>query len=179
MKILILALSATLGLATAAPIAVRAQPATPPAATPAPSPDALQAARDLFGLVSGNMISDITTRMTAQLWPSIQASLRARNPQIDDATLVELRQQFEKLIVDYVSDVMKDAPAIYAKYFTAQEMRDIIVFYKTPTGAKALKVMPQASADFFGLLVPRLPLLQQKVAASFQAILQKRGFSLR
>lgn len=36
---------------------------------------------------------------------------------------------------------------VYAKYFSVNEIKDIIGFYKTPTGSKARKVMPQLSRE--------------------------------
>lgn len=33
--------------------------------------------------------------------------------------------------------------ALYAEYFTEQELRDLIGFYETPTGQKAVAVMPE------------------------------------
>src|SRR5262245_43040853 len=61
----------------------------------APSPEALQAARDLTAIVSVDMISELSQRLTNQVWPSIEATLRARAPNITPAALVELRREFE------------------------------------------------------------------------------------
>jgi len=164
--------------------------ATPPAAqapsgglnlrpAPAPqstaSPDAEQAAKDLVHLMSGKMVSDIVSKMTAQVWPSVETSLRAQNPKLDAATLSELRAEFERLIVNALSDISNQSPAIYEKYFTAQEMRDLAGFYRTPAGAKALAVMPQVLADVNALTMARMQGLQERVNLAFLNILQKRG----
>jgi len=49
---------------------------------------------------------------------------------------------------------------LYDKYFNEQELRDLIAFYRTPTGEKTLKVMPlllQESMEMSGRLVgPKL-----------------------
>ena len=49
---------------------------------------------------------------------------------------------------------------LYDKYFTEQELRDLIAFYRTPTGEKTLKVMPlllQESMEMSSRLVgPKL-----------------------
>jgi hypothetical protein len=140
-----------------------------------PSPETLQAAKELLAVVSDSMISDLTSKMTAQVWPSMESTLRTRNPKIDAATSGELRKEFERLMVNHVSDTMKDAPAIYARYLTASEMRDIVVFYRTPSGAKTLKVMPQVMADLSATMAPRMQGLQEKVELAFLNLLQKRG----
>jgi hypothetical protein len=36
----------------------------------------------------------------------------------------------------------KAAYPIYDKYFTEEELRDLVAFYKTPTGQKSIQVMP-------------------------------------
>ena len=37
--------------------------------------------------------------------------------------------------------------AVYDKYFTENELRDMIVFYRSPTGKKSIEVMPQLFAE--------------------------------
>lgn len=143
--------------------------------TTPPSPETLQVAKELVGTISANMVSDLVARATAQAWPELEAALRLRNPKIDAGTLVELRAEYERLQTAYLSEVMNEAPAIYARYFTPQEMRDIIAFYHTPAGMKALKVMPQASGDLMAFITPRLPALEQKIQLAFLNILQKHG----
>jgi hypothetical protein len=148
---------------------------TAPPGTPTASADALQAAKDLVGLVSGSMLADIANRMTAQVWPPVETALRTQNPKIDAATLAELRGEFTQQVITGVADAMQGAPAIYARYFTVQEMRDLAAFYRTPIGAKTLRVMPQLMTDINGLILPRMQGLQERVNLAFLNILQRRG----
>ena len=78
----------------------------------APSPETLQAAKELVSTVSSGMISEMAAGMTAQVWSSMETALRTQNPKIDAATITELRDEFQKLIVGYVSEIMNDLPAI-------------------------------------------------------------------
>jgi len=82
--------------------------------------------------------------------------MRDRHPGVDAATLAELRKEFEQLQIKNTSDSMHDLPGIYARYFTAQELRDMTAFYRTPTGAKTLTVMPQVTVEFTANLMPRM-----------------------
>jgi uncharacterized protein len=147
-----------------------------PALAQTSSPEQLQAARELAALASGNVLIDVTATLVKQVWPTIEAALRTKNPKIDAATLAELRKEFEQLQVSAINETMTDTALIYARYFTAQEMRDILAFYRTPTGAKALKIMPQATLELARALSPRLELLSATVTQRFSAILQLRGF---
>jgi len=67
-------------------------------------------------------------------------------------------------------------PETYARHFTAQELRDMVAFYKSPSGAKALREMPKVMTDVGTRLAPRLQTLQTGFDARMQAILQKHGY---
>ena len=54
-----------------------------------------------------------------------------------------------------LSDIMKDAPPIYARHFTLDELRQLIAFYKSPVGAKAMRELPQVMAEFVATITPR------------------------
>lgn len=77
---------------------------------PAPSPEALQAANELFAVLSGDMMKRLSTQMIAAFWPVLEQKARAEN--IDDATIAELRTEFERIQVAFITDAMKDAPPI-------------------------------------------------------------------
>ena len=72
---------------------------------------------------------------------------------------------------------MKDAPALYAKYFSAQELNELAAFYRSATGAKALQVMPRLMGEFMTQMLPRMQGFQEKLAVSVQDILKKHGYA--
>ena len=138
-----------------------------------PSPEALAAARDLMGVMSPDMVGQMAQGMTAQVWPNIERELGGK---VDQATLTELRGEFEHVIVQFATESLKDAPAIYAKYFSAQELHDIAAFYKTPVGAKTLQTMPKVMSEYFGTIVPRMADLQRDFEGRMRTVLQKHGY---
>lgn len=137
------------------------------------SPQALQAAQDLVAILTGDMVTQMSRAMTAQIWPKIEGEFAAKT---DAATMAELRTEFEKALENFVRDSMKDAPALYAKYFSAPELRDIAGFYKTPSGAKSLELMPTVTAEFFGTMMPKMQGFSQNIEATIDRVLQKHGF---
>jgi hypothetical protein len=137
------------------------------------SPQALQAAQDLVKVLTGDMVTQMSRAMTGQIWPKIEAEF---GPKTDQATMAELRTEFEKTLEKFVLDSMQDAPALYAKYFSAQELRDIGAFYRTPSGAKSLELMPMITAEFFGTMMPRMQGFSQELEATIARVLQKHGF---
>jgi hypothetical protein len=174
MKILrVLLLASAVGMSGVVPAAAQQ------AAAPAPSPESIAVAKELFAIISGDMINDLTGKMITQIWPTMEQALRNQYPQIDAATSAELRAEFEKLIVADMTEYMNDAPAIYARYLTVAEMRDIQAFYRTPTGAKTLKLMPQIMGEVMGNLAPRMQGMMQRINASLTGVLQKHGYSAK
>jgi uncharacterized protein len=136
----------------------------------APSPEALAAAKDLMAVMSPDR--QMMQAMFAQMWPQVERSLGTR---IDAATSAELRAEFERTLQKYVVDSLQDMPAIYARYFTADELRELAGFYKTPIGAKQLSVMPKINAELSGTMLPRMNAFQQELQGRMQEILRKHG----
>jgi hypothetical protein len=142
---------------------------------PSPSPEALAAAKDLMAVISPDMLKQLATSISATFWPVVEQ--RAKADKIDDATIAELRAEFERIQVAFASDAMKDAPPIYARHFTIPEIKELTAFYQTPTGAKALREMPQVMGELTTLMVPRLQDLQRQTSEAFTRILREHGYA--
>ena len=136
------------------------------------SPEAQVAAQELSAIMSPDMIGQMTDSMTAQVWPKLEGALRAK---VNPAVLAEVRAEFERTLKAFVIEATKEAPSIYAKYFSAQELREMAGFYRTETGAKALRLMPQVMAEYFGTLMPRMEGFNRDLQTRIQAILTKHG----
>lgn len=145
----------------------------PARAQDAPSPDTLKAAQELAAIMTGDTVQQMTRGLVAQIWPGIEGQLGSK---VDAATLADIRGEIERLLAKFVSDALKDTPAIYARHFTAAELRDMVAFYKTPTGAKTLQELPKVTAESYGLVVPRLAAFQQEITTSMQAVMKKHGY---
>jgi hypothetical protein len=136
--------------------------------------DALRAAQNLAAIIGGDTTQQMSGALIAQMWGGLEAQLRDK---VDAATLTELRDELARLLNKFVTEAMKDAPAIYARHFTAGEMNDLVAFYKTPTGTKALRELPKVTAESYALIAPRMGPFQQEVAASVQAVMKKHGYN--
>jgi hypothetical protein len=145
----------------------------PARAQDAPAPDALAAAQELAAIMSPDTISQLSQAMITQIWPKLQAQFGGK---VDQATLAEMRAEFENALARFVNQAMADAPTIYARYFTAAELRDMAAFYKTPTGQKALHTMPKVMADSFGAMMPRMEAFQREVQTVIASVLKKHGY---
>jgi uncharacterized protein len=139
-----------------------------------PNPDALAAAKDLMAVMSPDMMKQLASSISATFWPVIEQ--KAKADKIDDATIGELRAEFERIQIAFASEAMKEAPPIYARHFSVAELKELTAFYQTPTGAKALREMPHVMGEMTALLVPRLQDVQRQTSEAFKRILQERGY---
>jgi hypothetical protein len=115
--------------------------------------------------------------MTAETWPTAEASLRLRNPRMTPEVVAELRREFERLQYDYLSHFLSAMPELYARYFSAEELREITAFYRTRTGAKVLQTTPYITAEFVSMVLPYIPAAQERVQQAFNQILRQRGLA--
>jgi uncharacterized protein len=143
-----------------------------------PSSEAIEAARDLLALMSRDMLAQLVGKATAQMWLSIEPRLRAYNPNIDTAALAELRKELERVQLEYMMNIVKDGPSVYARHFTAEELREIIAFYRTPTGDKVLRMTPQLTAEVMAMIAPHMPDFHARTIEVFTKVLRSRGYNL-
>jgi hypothetical protein len=147
-----------------------------PGACGAAEPTTEDLARELFALTFEGAIAQFNVQAVENIWPDVQAALVAKNPNLDAATLAALRQDFERIRLAHLREMMKDVPNIYLRHLTAQEMRDLIVFYRTPTGSKLLTVLPKIMAEGFATVLPRLQALAADTQETFLTLLRERGY---
>jgi hypothetical protein len=142
----------------------------PSVAQQGPSPEALRAANEIVSLLYKGTFE----QLKMQIWPETQASFPAN---IDAATRLELQDEFDRALTKLLADIQKDGEGLYARNFSAEELNDIMAFYRTPTGAKAMSIMPRLTVEFTTKLVmPRLSQLQREWTVTFEHVLMKHGY---
>ena len=142
----------------------RAQDATDPAA--------LETARELVELTT---TKELQEAMMAQTWPILEPAIREALPDASPEIIEVFRKRLEELNQTTITKALADTPALYAKYFTAQELSDVMAFYKTPTGKKTIAVMPQLQKEIMTMSASRLPEMMRNMIADFTAILKKES----
>jgi len=100
---------------------------------------------------------------------------RTQRPNIDLATLADLRREFERIRLVRLSEVVKDIPAIYARHLNAEDMRVLATFYGTATGTKMLQAMPKVLPEAFASVLPRMQPMMAETQDSFLKLLRERG----
>lgn len=191
MKKILAALSVSLAFAAPAAFAQKVaapSPAATPAAAPAAAanPAALAAANDMltamnYRAVAQGMFAQMRHNMPIMMRQGATNSI-INNPKMDEAQKKASMEKMEKqlpLAVNAVDGVFND-PALlntmmsetanlYARHFTADELRQITAFYKTPVGVKMLASMPQLMNESMQMgqkiVMPRIQAVMQKAQA--------------
>jgi len=126
---------------------------------------------------NANQIMDAMVR--AEL-PKLVSTILKTVPALD-SDRPEVQKQFSDIVsrmaIKYRDRVLKKIDLnqlveqisypIYDKYFTESELRDIIGFYKSATGKKAISVLPQITVDSMSrtndILLPKLSIIMTEI----------------
>jgi uncharacterized protein len=137
-----------LGLMIAFPSLVLAQQ-TPPADPPGASskanvdPARLGAARDL--LDATNTDAQFTT-IIPLMFKQMRESLPAQGPQ-QQAEVGKVFDEIEKQFLARRSEIVDQIAVLYASKFSADEMKALADFYRSPVGQKFIAAVPELAAD--------------------------------
>ncbi len=148
------------------------------AAAPARTEERDEAIHLATALVDEVVGGEVVDQMVSRAWPAFEPQLRAAMPHASPAALDGFRAEYQRIVAEHARELIGATPIIYAKYFTADELRAMLAFYRSPAGRKALAVMPQVIADSVKLSVARLPDLTAEIDQAFRASLKTKGVDL-
>ena len=116
-----------------------------PALATQPNPSAKQ--KELIDQIITLTHLDETVRflLDAMLERMTKESSEARSD--DDKKDLERYRQLVREKIDYREWVRDVYVPLYAKYFTEEQLADLVAFYKTPTGQRVIKAMPQIESE--------------------------------
>jgi hypothetical protein len=134
--------------------------AAAPAMAQSADPAVAAAARELFESMNlrattAESLAQMSRQMPAMLRSGAEQAIRADAKLSDSqrsAKLAELDEKLagaarllDKVFADptLVDAMFEEMVPLYARYYTLEDMRAMAAFYRSPTGAKTLKLMPQ------------------------------------
>jgi uncharacterized protein len=144
------------------------------AAQTAPSPSAIAAAKELISLKRGEAMFD---PLIPGVIESVKNTFLPTNPQLGQPlndVAAQLRKEFDPKRVEILNEIAK----IYAEHFSEQELRDIIAFYKTPSGKKMLSEEPQAIDQSLKAAQSWANQFSDVVMERFRVEMKKKGYNL-
>ena len=160
------------------------------------SPEKRAAIRELLALINAEKKAEEVVRMmTVQLEATrdeiIKSILDGRSDltERERASLEEMflseradatKQFQDKLMrkINFAETVSEMSAAVYDKYYTLEELRDLIAFYKTPTGQKSLRLMTPIFAETMKQmqekLIPKIPVVIRELQEEDKAEIERR-----
>jgi len=88
---------------------------------------------------------------------------------VKDAAIYEFKQSIPVL--------MKTLIPLYDRHFTHQEIKDVIAFYKTPTGQKVIRILPVIAQESMAIGELHSQIVVQKIAQRVKVQLKRAGFN--
>jgi hypothetical protein len=146
---------------------------TPPPAAPLKpaSPSAIAAAKEILGMKrAGQMYAAAVPNIVQQTKDALlQQNL---NYQKD---LNEVAMIVAKNLAGREQEICEGMAKIYANDFTEQELKDLLVFYKSPLGQKLLTQEPKSIQASMQYMQAWAQQFSEAVNAEFRAEMRKRG----
>ena len=107
------------------------------------NPKALDTANDLAEILG--LTNQLEQGFDAMM-PLIEQQVKQLN--LNDEQEAELKEIYKTWYVEDIDHkaLAKDIVKIYAETFTAEELEQLIIFYRTPIGQKTLKIFPELFA---------------------------------
>jgi hypothetical protein len=134
----------------------------------------IAAAKELMAVMHDELVGEMVDALSPSTWASIEGALKGKAT-MDAPTTRDLHAAIDPLVKEYIVRSLAEAPAIYAKRFTTDELRALTAFYKSPLGKKALWQMPKALGDLVQLAFgPKLAELQPKIEDAVKNVLRQR-----
>jgi hypothetical protein len=157
-----------------AAVAVALAVLSPAAHAQQPAAAALSAGKDLVSVTGSSMLFN---PLIAGVVEQAKLLLLQQNPNLSKE-LTEIAGIIRTDLAPRFEELVNEMGRLYATRFTEQELKDLVVFYKSPLGKKVLAEQPlivEASLKFAQNWANNL---SDEVIAKMRAELKKRGHSL-
>lgn len=141
----------------------------------APDPEAVALARELMQVT---LVDQLQKQMVDQSWTQMEALIRQSAPQITPEQLADLKSEFAAIAEKDIAAATAGAPAMYARYFSKEELKDLVAFYGTPTGKKTVAVMPALMGEMMQALTPQMLDSAKRMQEAFARVLKREGIDL-
>jgi hypothetical protein len=108
------------------------------AQSPAPSPEAMAAARELIVTMRA---ADYFKAIMPAIINNLKPAIVQNRPQVErdyDAIMPLLIASMDARL----NEIIDQVAAVYAHNFTAEELREVVAFYRGPTGQKFVQKLP-------------------------------------
>ena len=139
-----------------------------------PTPAAVAVAKELIVLKGSTQLWDAVV-------PGVIEQVKAVFMQTNPALGKELNDVAAQLRTEYApraSQLVDQVAQLYARTFTEQELKDALVFYKSPLGRKIVNEEPKVLDDGFRRIQQWANKFSEEVMSKMRAEMKKKGYDL-
>lgn len=114
----------------------------------------------------------IGQQMNAAIVGQMTQLIRQVRPDIPEETLAVIPEEVNGVLSENTDTLMGAMITLYAKYYTAAEIKEMLRFYESPLGKKTIRVMPALMAE--GMQAGQLwgqslgPIIERRIRARFK-----------
>jgi hypothetical protein len=141
---------------------------------PEPSANALKMAREIIDLKNATVVFE---PMVPSVIDRVKAMLAQTNPALIK-DLDDVANNLRKAFAPRTADLLADISWVYASRFSEAELKEILTFYRTPTGKKVITQEPQVFDDAMAGLPGWQDKFSEEVIERFRVEMKKRGHDL-
>lgn len=131
--------------------------------------------QDIRKLIDMTGATRIADQIMAGMKPQMQEALRKAKPAIAQEHLDQLTDVFAATFREAVPGLISSLVPVYADTFSHEEIRDILAFYRTPTGLKMLDTLPVLTQRSIQLAQQWAPQVAQQAMQRVQRRMQELG----
>ena len=131
--------------------------------------------RQLIGLTAGPSLAEQVAQISGR---SVATTFKQSRPDVPERVVSIVNRELATFFaerVDTPGGLTDRLVALYHKHFTHPEIRDLLAFNQTPTGRKALQVLPMISSESLGEGQAWGQSLAPEVRQRINAILKREG----
>jgi hypothetical protein len=101
---------------------------------------------DILKLIELSGNRDLARRLLQQYAKQSLSLVKKLRPDIPASSLPTVERELQTIFaekLDAPGGLLEQVAAVYARHFTPEEIRQMLAFYQSPVGRKAVGVMPQ------------------------------------
>lgn len=118
----------------------------------------------------------VTERIIDGTATDIVRSVRVANPSMTDAEAQAVRQLFEDAVRRSAPDLTQISRAMLLRHYSETELRDLVAFYRTPTGQKSIRLTPELTGQITARATEAIDRTIPPIMDALAARLRAAGF---
>lgn len=125
--------------------------------------------KELFHIMKNDsMMYKMMDSMVPTMASQMQSQMKDSVARVKSIDVMNASMQSAK---GFIPQMMDDMALIYDEHFTDKEIKDFIVFYKSPSGQKYLSLSPEIMKEFMGTMMKKyVPEMQKAIKAKIEEL---------